>query len=322
MSKKGRLARRVRKKVRRQELEKRNRKKVARQYRRKNKDGDTYGGIESGPHKPLVPFKKSDRVLLVGEGDFSFALSVVEMGYIQPENLIATSFYTMEELNEKYPGVAEENIIKLQNLNVTKIYHGVDCTNLIKTLKLSENPKKVGKNKHMLGGLMLDLIMFNFPHVGKGIKDHDRNIRANQELIVNYFKNGRQLYDLLRSNRRAEIGDAKGKGHPKITKENFSTERIGVSMFSGEPYDSWEVKELARYAIGYQVARSGTFDWETFKGYHHRKTASMHDTTKVASERKARIFVFQSPNIPILLEKLMTDARQEDDSDDDFSDTD
>lgn len=321
MSKKGRLARRVRKKVRRQELEKRNRKKVAREYRRRNKDGDTYGGIESGPHKPLIPFKNSDKVLLIGEGDFSFALSAVEMKYIQPENLIATSFDTIEELNEKYPNVAKENITKLQNLHVTKIYHGVDCTNLIKTLKLSDNPKKLGKNKHVIGGLKIDLILFNFPHVGSGIKDHDRNIRVNQQLIVDYFKNGRKLYDLLRINRRAETGDKK-KEHQKFTRDNFSTERIGLSMFLGEPYDSWEVKKLAKYAIGYQVARSGNFDWETFKGYHHRKTASMHDTTKVASERKARIFVFQSPNIPILLEKVMEEDRRDNSSDDDLDEMD
>ena len=39
--------------------------------------------------------------------------------------------------------------------------------------------------------------MFNFPHNGKGIKDVDRNIRNHQRLMLLFFENCQQLFDVI-----------------------------------------------------------------------------------------------------------------------------
>lgn len=330
MSKKGRLARRVIRNQRRSEEQARKRRRVDRLERKKMASQGTsdHGivirkGEEAGM---FLPFGKEDKVMLIGEGDFSFSVSIIEAGYIKPENLIATSFDTLEQLKAKYPEVAEQNLQKLTDLGIERVIHGVDCTKLIKTLKLSENPKKIGRNIHILNGLRVDLVMFNFPHVGKGITDRDRNIRANQELMSGFFKNCIALFELLASNRQQVIKEKedkekeeealrgqnvqvkkKKKNHNKGKKksrvppvrnpDSFPFGRIAVTMFNGEPYDRWHIKKLAKVTIGYQVCRSGKFDWNQFQGYHHRKTAGMNETTKVASTRRAKMYLFESRRI-------------------------
>lgn len=232
---------------------------------------------------PFIPFDTDDKVLLIGEGDYSFALSIVENQLIDPFKLVATSFDTFEEVKQKYPEVAEANLEALKEYGVNLI-DGVDATKLIKTLKLTENPKKQPKNAKLFENYRLNLILFNFPHVGKGIKDQDRNIQQNQQLLVDYFKNCKQVFDLLAKCRRDQFKD---KFH------DTTLDKIGVVLFDGEPYDSWKVKALAKQTINFKVQRSGQFDWGLFQGYHHRKTAGMNETTKVANTRMAKLFVFE-----------------------------
>ena len=79
-----------------------------------------------------MPFNKdgNDKVLLIGEGDFSFAKSLILQNFIQPENLIATSFDSFEQLINKYENV-NEIIEELKNMGVI-IMHEIDGTNLLK----------------------------------------------------------------------------------------------------------------------------------------------------------------------------------------------
>ncbi|QPG72915.1 hypothetical protein FOA43_000218 [Brettanomyces nanus] len=281
MAKKGRLARRQRRKQQKQEESIKKRRKL-------DHKGYVGGGQDTslsskGPKGLSIPFDEKEKIILIGEGDFSYAVSIVEEGYIKPENLIATSFDTLEELKQKYPEVAEANLKKLNELMVKKVVHGVDGTKLIKTLKLSWNPKKLDRNRNAMNGLKINLVLFNFPHVGRGIKDMDRNIKANQEMLVSFFTNCKELFELLAQNRSQ--GGEKGN--------NEDLDKIAVTLFDGEPYNSWQIKQLIRNTIGYKVRRSGTFDWKAYKEYHHRKTAGMHDTTKVAKERAARTYLFE-----------------------------
>ncbi|KAI5292644.1 hypothetical protein KEM52_006172 [Ascosphaera acerosa] len=50
---------------------------------------------------PVIPFRKSDRILLVGEGDFSFARSLIR--HHGCERVLATCFDSEQTLHEKYP---------------------------------------------------------------------------------------------------------------------------------------------------------------------------------------------------------------------------
>jgi hypothetical protein len=67
-------------------------------------------------HQPGISYKPSDKILLVGEGNFSFARSLVEHFGIY-ENLIATCYDDKRTLLEKY-GDAKENIRFLKDHGV------------------------------------------------------------------------------------------------------------------------------------------------------------------------------------------------------------
>ncbi|RCK64576.1 hypothetical protein Cantr_00275 [Candida viswanathii] len=249
--------------------------KTSKKQKQQNK---LHQATSRGRSKGLMPFNGHERVLLIGEGDFSFARSLILQNFLIPENLIATSFDTHETLLEKYPDV-EETLTELAELGV-RVMHGVDATNLPVTLKLTMNSRQKKQNKKVKlfeNGESLDYVMFNFPHTGRGIKDQDRNIRDHQNLILLFFKNCKLVFELVNS--EDLLGYKKTMG------------KIIISLFEGEPYHSWGIKILGK-SEGYKVERSGRFEWGMFPEYHHRRTNSTKNTTKPAAERDARIYIF------------------------------
>jgi 25S rRNA (uracil2634-N3)-methyltransferase len=97
-------------------------------------------------------YSSKDTILLVGEGNFSFAKSLCE-NYLEEgaDNLTATCFDTEEVLYKKYEE-AEENVELVRSFGGTVLFE-VDGTDL---------PKEVKKNKYTK-------IIFNFPHIGKSV---------------------------------------------------------------------------------------------------------------------------------------------------------
>lgn len=249
--------------------------------------------------KGLIPFGKEDRVLLVGEGDFTFAKSIVEQAYILPENLIATSFDSLEQLHEKYPDV-DETLASLKEYGV-RVHHEIDAMNLLTSMKMNTTKSK---NKPLFRNKAnLDYIMFNFPHTGRGMKDVDRNIRDHQKLILNYFQSCKELFQLVNNQVKNDFGGYE---------EKAKTGKIVISMFEGEPYISWGIKILGR-SENYRLEQSGKFDWANFPLYHHKRTNGVRDTTKPAAERDARVYVFEE-------HEKKPEKEKEDDSDNDDDD--
>lgn len=234
--------------------------------------------------KGINPFEKDQKVLLVGEGDFSFAKSIVSENFVDPKNLIATSFDTKEELFAKYPDTVKENLEFLAGEGVDVRFE-IDATKLPETLKIKKNATKLFKdNKN------LDYIMFNFPHTGRGMKDQDRNIRDHQKLMLSFFKNCKSIFKLVNNQSKNDFG-----GYNYGGKEDSISGKVIISVFEGEPYRSWGIRLIGR-SEGLRIERSGVFSWEMFPGYHHKRTNGVRDTTKPAPERDARMFVFEDFN--------------------------
>jgi 25S rRNA (uracil2634-N3)-methyltransferase len=92
-----------------------------------------------------------DKILLVGEGNFSFARSLAE-NYLEEgaENLTATCYDTEKVLFEKYGDEAKDNVEFVREFGGTVLFEE-DATDFSKEVK---------KNRYTK-------IIFNFPHAGK-----------------------------------------------------------------------------------------------------------------------------------------------------------
>lgn len=297
-----------------------------------------------------LPWDKDDKVLLLGEGDFSFALCCKKERLAA--SVVATAFDSEEEVKRKYESGAD-NLTKLaaqgtqeqpkegKNDNgedegeegqefeddfnhedgeveeeiETEIHFDVDATKL--------GSYKFFKN--MPNGNKFDAVVFNFPHTGDGIKDQDRNVLRNQQMLHAFFKNaipvlknGQEVYDKYQKYKAKHDGNPPApSSQPQQAQQPYKTPRsktragtnamagysvygraplrtgkVVVSVFDGAPYNLWTVKALARDA-GFKSVYTGPFDWEAFPNYHHRRTRGMGDTTKKAETRKAKFYVFE-----------------------------
>lgn len=108
------------------------------------------------PRRPTIPFKSTDSILLIGEGNFSFARALIDdapgdLTFLPPSNITATAYDTEQECHEKYPE-CQSIVISLRERGVQVLF-GVDGTRLEKYAALK--------------GRKWDRIVWNFPHAGE-----------------------------------------------------------------------------------------------------------------------------------------------------------
>ncbi|KAF2210333.1 hypothetical protein CERZMDRAFT_17168, partial [Cercospora zeae-maydis SCOH1-5] len=193
---------------------------------------------------PTIPFLAEGRILLIGEGDFSFSRSIVaEHGCC---DITATCYDSQEALFEKYHPQAASHVQYLEDEG-QKVLYSVDATKLDKHKTLAKLVAEEGR---------FDVVLFNFPHVGGKSTDVNRQVRSNQELLVKFFQAVQGVLAVRKNNGN---NDEDGSG------------TVVVTLFEGEPYTLWNVKDLARHA-GLEVARSFKFLAEAYPGYEHKRT--------------------------------------------------
>ncbi|XP_047085254.1 heavy metal-associated isoprenylated plant protein 41-like, partial [Lolium rigidum] len=119
----------------------------------------------------LKHYSSDQSILTVGDGDFSFSLSLAT-AFGSGKNIVATSLDSYEELNSKYSDAAS-NVQKLERLGAT-VLHDVDVKEM---------------NVHAdLWPRLFDRIVFNFPHAGfNGREDNADMIKSHQELVRGFF---------------------------------------------------------------------------------------------------------------------------------------
>jgi 25S rRNA (uracil2634-N3)-methyltransferase len=119
-------------------------------------NGKKKGKGKAPPPRSTVPFKPTDRILLIGEGNFSFARALTlnipsSLEDLPPGNVTATAYDAEDDCYVKYPdaqiivqGLREKGVEVLFNVDATKL-------------------EKVSALK----GRRWDRIVWNFPHAGE-----------------------------------------------------------------------------------------------------------------------------------------------------------
>ncbi|KAI0005520.1 hypothetical protein BJV74DRAFT_762325 [Russula compacta] len=256
------------------------------------------------PHRSTIPFKALDNVLLVGEGNFSFAVALLQhppapLDHLPPTNIVATAYDTEEECYTKYPD-AEQNVRILREQGAHVLF-AVDATSLEKTLALKRR--------------VFDHIAWNFPHAGKGITDQDRNILSNQVLILGFLRSAARFLvrgpvpqlQLSRKRKRPsdddddECADRDDNQAVEVGGRGRARGTILVTLRNVPPYTEWsayryslqwlsadivwrrDVPKLAKNPPPprsstdapnphYTLLRSFVFNRSDWRGYEHRMT--------------------------------------------------
>lgn len=236
---------------------------------------DTTNDAAAPPAKPHVqasqkheiPFGTYDNILLVGEGDFSFTRAlVVEHGCA---NVTATSFDSFDDLQSKYPTFAPIHAELTALTPPVPFHHGIDATKLstYKALRAGHASDDGATPEPW------DTVAFMFPHTGGLSTDVNRQVRANQALLSSFFK--------------STLSAHKGR---EFLKEGG---KVIVTLFEGDPYTLWNVRDLARHA-GLKVLESWAFEADQYPGYKHVRTIGKIEGGGgwKGEDRRARVYVF------------------------------
>lgn len=139
---------------------------------------DDYEQVEK-PEKWIEHYSSSQRILLVGEGNYSFSISLAK-SFGSAHNIVATSLDSLWDLGNKYSD-AVGNVSQLQNMGGL-VLSGLDATQM--------------KDHHFLTFQRFDRIVYNFPHVGFRFPEADaRQIKMNKELVKGFLRNAKALLE-------------------------------------------------------------------------------------------------------------------------------
>ncbi|KAG5721890.1 UPF0617 protein [Termitomyces sp. T112] len=248
--------------------------------------------------RTTIPFLSKDTILLIGEGNFSFARALLcdppaELRDLPPRNLTATAYDTEDECYNKYADARE--IVTYLRQRGAQVLFGVDATKLEKIASLK--------------GRRWDRIVWNFPHAGKGITDQDRNILSNQVLILGFLRSAAKIlsvgpvpsFTTPRKRKKNDDDDNDDECEAEDESMHAETEEeehfkfitpkeavktrgtVLITLRNVVPYTLWDVPRLAKKpplpTTGstppnprYTLLRSFGFNRSAYKGYEHRMT--------------------------------------------------
>ncbi|KAE8987733.1 hypothetical protein PR003_g22626 [Phytophthora rubi] len=165
--------------------------------------------------KNLGPFSDRQRILVVGDGDFSFSLALAV--FLGGKNLVATCYDSKVDLKEKYPN-ALLNYDALETAGA-EVHFGVDATHL-------------EKESWLEAAEPFQSIVFNFPHLG-GATEED--VANNQKLLRDFFYSTRQHLHPTRGQVLVSLRNTLFYNRWKIQEQAAAS---GFKMKRAEPFDA------------------------------------------------------------------------------------
>eukprot|EP01036_Dinobryon_divergens_P034138 gene34138-44109_t len=207
-------------------------------------------------------FEIDSRILILGDGDFSFSLCAAEYSHCHqmPCQILATSYESMDSVLSIYP-TGCGNLQRLNDLNVT-VKHSIDAANLAESF-LSSNLKNPE--------LLFDLVIWNFPCVAarNGADGQATELEENKILLRKFFQNIHSY--LVHDPLQGRIG------------------AVHITHKTIEPFSWWDIEDIAE-ENGFRFRGAVVFDRCNFPGYINRKALDK----KSFPSNDALIYVFTS----------------------------
>ena len=138
-----------------QQVRLKNKQKAAHAAKAAESKGKRKGKGKAPPLRHTIPFTPTDKILLIGEGNFSFAHALVvdppsSLEHLPPSNITATAYDSEEECYDKYPDA--RSMVHVLREHGAEVLFGVDAARLEKFSALKSR--------------RFDRVMWNFPHAG------------------------------------------------------------------------------------------------------------------------------------------------------------
>lgn len=157
------------------------------------------------------PWQNLGHVLLVGEGNLSFAKSLLKIDETQTTHMLTTTFENSKDLSDEV--LQNAQILKC---NGAQVLHNVDATKLQETLK----PQK------------FDTIIFQFPNVGSRDPKHGHN--PNHVMIRKFL---RSALDYLAPAGRVLISTVDSPHYEGVFKVDEAAQFSGYEPPISYPFD-------------------------------------------------------------------------------------
>ncbi|XP_062014551.1 uncharacterized protein At4g26485-like [Rosa rugosa] len=185
-------------------------------------------------------YSRSQKILLVGEGDFSFALCLAR-AFGSADNMVATSLDSKGSLMMNY-SKAMTNLLELEGREC-KIFHEVDA--------------RVMRYHPNLFFMRFDRIIYNFPHAGymDGSSSSERNatqIWFHKNLVRRFFISAREM----------------------LTTDG----EIHVTHKTTYPFSEWKLVKIAE-DVGLYLVAEERFSLFDNPGYENKRGAGICDQT-------------------------------------------
>ncbi|KAJ1387724.1 S-adenosyl-L-methionine-dependent methyltransferase [Sesbania bispinosa] len=127
--------------------------------------------------RTIMHYGSSHKILLVGEGDFSFSLCLAR-AFGTARNMVATSLDSRVSLGVNYAN-ALRNLAELESLGCT-IVHEVDVHSM------THHPRLMNNN--------FDRIIYNFPHAGFDFRESNSfQIGLHKNLVSGFLRNAKSM---------------------------------------------------------------------------------------------------------------------------------
>ncbi|KAL9682176.1 hypothetical protein QQ045_013969 [Rhodiola kirilowii] len=166
--------------------------------------------------RKIQDYCSSQKILLVGEGDFSFSACLAR-AFGSATNMVATSLDSEAYLRSNYKN-AMDNIFLLR-MRGSKVFHEVDATDI--------------KNHKMIKDLRFNRIIYNFPHAGHFSNTNSAR-RKNQKLVRLFMENSVKIIE--------ESGEIhiRHKSNPFFLQWNLKglASQAGLVLIKEVPFDA------------------------------------------------------------------------------------